>query len=129
MSNKRKKNQNRSRLRDDRDRLPPPVEDQRSVAVTVAWMMATLATAAALALAGGAYVLTRSLLSNAGQPNPLTALPGLLLFIAVVTGILTLLLIPVVYRVRTTPPPSTVTIGSACIAVSPWIIVLVRGWV
>ncbi len=98
------------------------------MAVTVAWMMSTLATAAALALAAAAYVLTRSLSNDAGRPNPMAALPGLLLFIALVTGILTVVLIPIVYRVRPTPPPSMVTIGSACIAVSPWIVILFRAW-
>lgn len=103
----------------------PGVEDRRSLAVTVAWMMATLATAAALLLFALARAWTASLPSPPERPHPLTSLPGVLLFTAVVTSSLVLILVPVVYRVRSAAPPLAITIVATTIAAGAWVILLV----
>jgi hypothetical protein len=122
----KKKNKKRSRERDERSRRL--AETQRSVAVTVAWMMATVASAAALILMVTAYVAIRWLTPDNAAPQTLAAIPGLLLFVAVVTGSLSLILIPIVYQLRPSPPPTAVTVGSAGIGVAAWVAVLVQSW-
>lgn len=104
---------------------PMEGEDPRSVAVTVGWMMSTLATGSAVCLSAFAYLFVRSFRAEDAARSPLAALPGLLLFTALVTSVLTLALIPIVYRVRPTNPPPMVTVGSVCVAASPWIAMLV----
>lgn len=128
MSHSSKKNRRRAREQRVSKATPASGEDPRSVAVTVGWMMSTLATGGAMCFSALAHLLTRSLADHNGQPNPLTALPGLLLFMALVTSVLTLAIIPVVYHLRPVRPPRTVTAGSICVAVAPWFVVLVQTW-
>ena len=103
-----------------------PEEDRRSIAVTVAWMMATLATGAAMVFSTVAYALHRPAENAAETSYSLGALAGLLHFIGFVTGVLALALIPAVYRVRPTPPPLSVTVVSAVIGFAPLLVLLFR---
>ncbi len=47
------------------------------------------------------------------------ALPGMILFVAIITGIICLVLAPVVYRVRRVPPPRSVTIFAVAVGLTP----------
>ncbi len=47
------------------------------------------------------------------------ALPGLILFIGIITGIICLVLVPVVHQVRRVPPPRSVTIFVVAVGLTP----------
>lgn len=97
-------------------------EDRRSLAVTVAWMMTSLATVAALAFWALAAGLRQVANPSPDGTQPLSAVPELLLFTSLVTGCLAVLLIPVVYRVRSVPPPQSVTWVVVTVAAIPWLV-------
>lgn len=99
-------------------------EDRRSLAVTVAWTTSALATVAALLFTGLAWLLRSAFQPPAGEPNSFEILPGLLLFTALATGSLALLLTPVVYRLRVVGPPKAITIGVLLVAALPWLVLL-----
>lgn len=114
--------------RDKRRACRAPVETNESRtadAVTVAWMLTALATLAAelFALLGWVAV---AIAARGGQvPQEFVMLPALLTFIALVTGLVCLLLIPVTHRVRSVPPPRSVTIFAAAVGIMPTVVVLV----
>jgi hypothetical protein len=92
-----------------------PPESQSAEAITVAWTLATL-TAAACDVGA---LATR--LIYAAQPALVLvgAVAGVLLFSALVAGIATLVLTPLVYRVRRVSPPRAFTIFAVIVAVCP----------
>lgn len=91
-------------------------------AATVAW---TLATSTALlcdlaAVAGHLIAVNRP-----DAPGP-AMFRELMLFSAAVSGLATLILTPLVYRVRRTPPPTGFTIFAVCVAVAPMLAIALR---
>jgi len=92
-------------------------ESTRSVAATVGWMLSTLATLVAL-LVVVALELTARLIDRGG---PLIMISRLLLFTAAVSGIVTLVMLAVTWKVRDVRPPKSIVIGSLVIALAPWI--------
>lgn len=103
---------------------PLPADDQRpAVAVTVAWMLTTVCSAAAQVLALAMWLVARSAGIPAGQPNALAVIPGVMLMVAVFTGILALILTPITLRTRVAPPPRIITIAAVVIGVLPLIII------
>jgi hypothetical protein len=100
-------------------------EARNSVAVTVAWMLATLCTAIASGLTVVSYSIVRWGGEAADANAPLGFFPGLMLLIAGLTGIASLGLIPVVYRVRPIAPPRSITIAAVLIGALPLVILLV----
>lgn len=99
------------------------VEDSRAEVVTVAWMLATLATLGA-EVVGGVIRFVLSRLETA--PASLLAFPNLMLFTAAVTGVVCLSLTPIVYRLRRVPPPTAVTVLSITVALLPLAIGVVQ---
>lgn len=97
---------------------PDSGESRAAEATTVAWMLTAMATIGAILLAGTVRLATRFLAADATGAG-LRFLPDLLIFTSLVTGILCLCLTVVVYRVRKTPPPSSVTIAAVLIGLSP----------
>ena len=64
---------------------------------------------------------------NAGEIR--SQIPGLMLFIAVITGFLALALLPLVHRVRRTPPPAPiqyVAVGASVLPIVVAIMLLLR---
>ncbi len=106
---------------------PPdrPLESRAAEAVTVAWMLTTLATL--VAEVGG--VIGWLLLVSAADPQKLArsvaVLPGLILYIGLITGIIGLVLAPVAHRIRRVPPPTSVTVVAVVIALSPAVTIFV----
>lgn len=104
--------------------LPP--EDRRSEALTVAWMLCALF--AFCAEVGGLIV---SILLASSPANESTEPAALLLVVASaiswVAGLLTLLLTPIVYRMRKTPPPAAIILMAMLIGLAPPVM-LVIGW-
>lgn len=103
------------------------VEDRTAVAVTVAWILATIGSLSAQILGAGAYVL----LQQADLPtrqSTLGLLPALMWLIAVVTGVIALALLPVVYRMRKVLPPRSIAAGAFVVGLTPLVVALVR-WI
>jgi len=61
----------------------------------------------------------------AGRVHPLGQAAGVLLFVAITTGVLCLALTPLVYRVRIDPPPRPVTIAAIAIGLAPILLAIV----
>jgi hypothetical protein len=100
-------------------------ESRGAEALTVLWMLATVATLAAEFVAGAGLLFFPANSSADEAPSPLSALPGVMLFTALTTGTLCLVLTPLVRRLRRTPPPPAVVWMAAVVGVSPWAILLI----
>lgn len=101
-----------------------PIESRRSVAVTVAWMFASLAALVALVMA----IVAEAILATTDAQEPFgqgaLVLPNVVWFIALVVGLIALALTPLVYRFRPSPPPATITIAAVLIGAAPLVRVL-----
>ena len=100
-------------------------ESRTADAVTVAWMLTALATLAAELFALLGWIAVAIAARSGKVPQEVVMLPVLLTFIALVTGLVCLLLIPVTHRVRSVPPPRSVTVFAAVVGIMPSIVVLV----
>lgn len=120
---KRKKKRPRRELTAT-ERDPVTGEDRRGEAVTVGWMLTMLATAVADVLAFAAWLVV-PILSGQGDAR-LMVLPRLMLLIAATTGVVCILLTPVVYRFRYEPPPPPITLFGVVASVAP---VLTLFWI
>ena len=96
-------------------------ESRASEAVTVGWMLTSWATLLAVFV----WLALRTL---APQEGRLAIVGDLLLFAGSVTGLLALLLLPVVYRVRRDRPPRSIVAAATGIGVAPLLIQVVRIW-
>ena len=100
---------------------PKSLESPRAVASTVAWLLATLATALGLVAAFVAQVIhLRNQESNA------QSFVQLFLFAASVTGLVALTFTPIVKRVRRIPAPRNVTIAAIVIGATPFVVQIAR---
>jgi hypothetical protein len=95
-------------------------ETRAAEALTVFWMLATLATG--LAQAGAAVLVLIDYL--AGSLQGLADLAKLAIFMALVTGVVALVCLPLVLRQRRTPPPRAVLIAAIVITAFPVAITL-----
>ncbi len=86
------------------------------MAVTIGWMLATLATALALVVSFVAAAL-HPLLSG----GMFLAVSRYLLITSALTGILAIVLIPVVRRVRPDRPPAAIEWTAAILGTIPWL--------
>jgi hypothetical protein len=92
------------------------VEDRRAEVITVAWMLAAMATLGAEVVGGLLRIMLNQLETASAA---LLTFPNLMLFTAAVTGILCLSLTPLVYHFRRVPPPTGVTAFAVTISVIP----------
>lgn len=99
-----------------------PAEERRAEAATIGWMLATLCTAAGLLCALGTYLLVRPMDK---PPEALVMLPGLLLLMSAGSGVVDLVLTPVVLRLRKTLPPPAVTRTAVLVGVAPMLLLVV----
>jgi hypothetical protein len=109
----------------ERSREPDEQESRAAVAVTVAWMLACTSTAVGMFVVLAFRFLMIAFPVAAGRDHPLGRVAGVLLFVAVMTGVVCLALAPLVYRVRGTPPPQAITIGAVLIGFSPIVMLIV----
>ena len=105
-----------------------PPESTAAEGITVAWMLAALGTGFCevvilLAMAALAYEPLATAL-----PERFSVLPWLLLFVALVTGTISLLFTPLVLKQRTTPPPNSVVNFAVFVGVVAWALFLVSMW-
>lgn len=97
-------------------------ESQTSKAVTVGWSLSVVMVLACVLMALAARLLSWA------QPNSerLPVLQEFALGSACLIGAVSLLLVPVVYKVRRIPPPLGLAVFGVIAAAAPWIVVLVR---
>ena len=117
MSRKRKKKRNKTA------REKKTQETAAAEAITVAWMLSMLATIGAEVAAIVVFVWT--VVASMNDESIVLRLPGILLYIALVTGIVCLILIPIAQKVRRKPAPSGITICALVVGVAPMVTVLV----
>ena len=94
-------------------------EDRGSVALTVAWMLTFLMTSLAQAVALVFQLVLWGYPPPPREVHPLGFMPGLFLMVAIVTGLMCLVLMPVVYRVRRDPPPRPIAIAAVIVSLLP----------
>jgi hypothetical protein len=85
-----------------------------------------MATLLADSVALGGQFLLRWLAAEREIPARLWIFPNLMLYTALVTGLLSILLLPAVYRFRRTPPPPAIAIVCVIAALVPWAAGLVQ---
>lgn len=100
----------------------PPSESVAGEAATVAWTVSVTMVAACDLAAIAAHVY---LLRNPGV-HSIAVLAQLMLFGGAVIGAASLVLLPVVYRVRRVPPPTGFTVFAACAAAAPILALIAR---
>ena len=110
---------------DQRQRQPDERESRGAVALTVAWMLTCMSTAAGLLVVLALRLLMIAFPMAAGGVHPLERVAGVLLAVALITGICCVVLTPLVYRVRQTPPPREITVGAVLIGVAPIVLLIV----
>lgn len=102
---------------------PKSLETPRAVASTVAWLLATLATALGLVAA-----LVAQVVHLRNQESDAHTFVQLFLFASTITGMVTLTLTPIVIRVRRIPAPRNVTIAAIVIGAAPFVVQLARSF-
>ena len=106
--------------------LPTDGESRQSVAVTVAWMLSLLVTLAAEVIAIPATIIAKANPQPIGEGLTTAHIADLFLFLALVTGLITAALIPLVYRVRAIPPPQSIAVAALVAAAVPPITMVLR---
>ena len=104
-----------------RQSVPPPSSESRAAdLVTVVWML-HFVTAFACQVVGALARLAYLWLAN----HPLLGmLAGFMLLASLVAGTITLLLIPVVLRMRRAAPPTGILIVAIAVGLLPWMTLL-----
>jgi hypothetical protein len=87
-------------------------------------MLTCLATAVGLAVVLALRLLIVGFPVAAGAVHPLAQMAAVLLFATVATGALCLVFTPLALRVRTTPPPRSVTVAAVMIGALPIVVVI-----
>jgi hypothetical protein len=103
-------------------------ESRAAVAITVVWMLACLSTLAGVAVVLGLVGWMRFFPAAAGQRHPLAPVAGTLLMVALVTGVVNLLLLPISQRVRRVPPPRAIVVLSVMSGILPVGLLLTWSW-
>jgi hypothetical protein len=95
------------------------------VALTVAWMLSCTSTAVAMIVVAALWLLSLVFPFADPRAHPLVVVAGMLLFVALATGLLCLLFTPLAYRVRRTAPPRTIAVAAVLIGLAPLITLIV----
>ena len=104
-------------------RVVPEVHETRvAEAVTVAWMLAVVSTLMAEAV----IIAARWYLSLHPELVLLQAFAELIFFAALVGGLLSLGLTPLVLKVRQTPPPRGIIVLAVVVGSAPLVVLLAR---
>jgi hypothetical protein len=105
-----------------RSKSQPTGESQTGDAATVAWTVAVTT----VLLCDGAAVFGYLLALAWPQERGLGVFRELMLFAATVAGAVSLLLLPMVFRVRRVPPPTGLVMFGICAAVAPMLALAAR---
>lgn len=101
-------------------------ESRQSVAVTVAWMLSLLVTLAAEVIAIPAVIFSKANPQPLGEGLTTSHVADLFLFLSLVTGLITAGLVPLVYRVRSIPPPQSIALTALVAGAVPPITMVLR---
>lgn len=101
-------------------------ENRGIEALTVAWMLTMLATLMAELCAYAGWIFFAVVTRSEEWSAEFLALPGLLQFSALVTGLICLILGVIVYRLRPVTPPRSVGITAFGISLLPVVTMLIR---
>jgi len=99
-----------------------PVETNLAETITIAWTV----TVTTLLLCNLTNILVHFYVNGNPSAKRMILLQGLLLAAGAIIGIISLLLIPLVYRLRRVPPPMGLVVFGACCAAAPILALLVR---
>ncbi|MCA9173000.1 MAG: hypothetical protein KDB14_00725 [Planctomycetales bacterium] len=108
-----------SRSRSRNNPTPPesrPAEERSTEAMTIAWMLATMSTLMAMGASLLAYLLNQLVVKS---------LPQLLLLVSLISGLVVVVLTPLVLRLRKSKPPAAVTWFAVIVGLTPVAIVAV----
>ena len=119
---KQKKRTKRQKQRKKERQVVSKNEDRRSIAITVGWMLSFLATALAELVAIAVQGFTVFFQAS----DTIRLLADWLLFTAVVSGIVTLLLTPVTLQVREVRPPQLIITLAVVVGASPLLVLACR---
>lgn len=123
MANKKTKSKRKTKASSNKSKAGSATspENSRAESITVFWTTSILATV--IGEVGG--LATRSILVFMDEPYPpLELLSGLLLMISCVTGLVSMALLPLVYRWRREPPPWPIVRFAIVAAVLPFVILI-----
>ncbi|WP_146450167.1 hypothetical protein [Bythopirellula polymerisocia] len=103
-------------------RYRAPSESKASEAITVAWTVSiTTLFGCNLAVLAIHYWLKAD-----PQAQSLAMLKELLLFAGAIVGVVSLVLLPAVYRLRSVSPPTGLAVFGACLAAAPLLTLFLR---
>jgi len=108
-----------------RDQESDANESRPAVALTVAWMLSCMSTAVGMLTVLALRLLMLVFPVAQGGKHPLAQVSGVLLFVALITGVVCLAFTALVYRVRKAPPPSPITVAAVMIGVAPIVLLVV----
>ncbi|MCA9271045.1 MAG: hypothetical protein KDA41_21335 [Planctomycetales bacterium] len=97
---------------------PVETESQSATAITVFWTTTVLATALSQVAAGAARCVAMLLVDG----QRLVLFSNLFLMLAAITGLLALILQPLMRRARSAPPPAAVSRLAVVISLSPMVL-------
>ncbi|MCC7084321.1 MAG: hypothetical protein IT427_04860 [Pirellulales bacterium] len=99
-----------------------PAETQAADALTIGWMLAVMTT---LICQVGALAVRWIAVANPGLTR-LDNFSGMLFFVAMIVGVLALVLIPVLYRIRIVSPPRAIVVFAVVVSIAPWVTLIVQ---
>ncbi|MDZ4659826.1 MAG: hypothetical protein SH868_19805 [Bythopirellula sp.] len=99
-----------------------PLESKSSEALTVAWTV----TITTLLFSNLAIVAAHYFSLQYPDNNGLRLMKEMLLIAGATLGVISLALLPIVYRVRTLAPPTGLAVFGACLAAAPVLALVVR---
>lgn len=99
-----------------------PLESKSSEALTVAWTV----TITTLLFSNLAIVAAHYFSLQYPDNNGLRLMKEMLLIAGATLGVISLALLPIVYRVRTLAPPTGLAVFGACLAAAPVLALIVR---
>ncbi len=99
-----------------------PAETRASESLTVFWTVTVLM----VLVSNLATVAVHYYLAANPAAEKLALLKGLLLFTGALVGGVSLIVLPILYRVRKVPPPRGLAVFGACVAAAPILAVLIQ---
>jgi hypothetical protein len=99
-----------------------PIESNSAEAITVAWMVTVTTLLFGNLAIVGAHFFSLQYPEAAG----LRLMKEMLLIATSALGVISLVLLPIVYRVRVIAPPTGLAVFGACLAAAPVLAILVR---
>ncbi len=98
------------------------------LAATVLWMLTLLCSLAAEVAAVACYAAARQWPGPPGEPRLPRMMAGTLLLAALVSGVVCLVLTPLVWKLRPVKPPLAIVIAAVLVGLAPIVTLVVVSW-